>query len=245
VSGLTKLRPSPAMVVACGALFVALGGTGYAVATGSIDSREIKNNTIRSTDVRNNSLRGRDVRNNSLRGRDVRNGTLTGSDVNESSLGKVSSAAKADSAANAAAAGGFRVVRVHPFTLTHNQRKDILTEGPLTLTANCRIGFDDDNDPTTPAFDEAVILIATAVDNAAYDAEGSAPDLDVATPEDEREFLSADSGLSPGDPDLDVAEDGVAIAPDGTAIIGSELYTAVNVLSQPGVCRFGGYFMVD
>ena len=234
MSRLSKLRPSPAMAVACGALFVALGGTGYAVATGSIDSREIKKNTIRSKDVRNNSLRGSDVR----------NGTLTGSDVDESSLGKVSSAANADSAANAAAAGGFRVVRVHPFTLTNNQRKDILTEGPLTLTANCRIGFDDDNDPTTPAFDEAVILIATAVDNAAYDAEGSAPDLDVATPEDEREFVSADSGLSPGDPDIDVAEDGVAIATGGTAIIGSELYAAVNVLSQPGVCRFGGYVMV-
>ena len=36
------------------ALFVALGGTSYAVATGSIDSRELKNNTVRSKDIRNN-----------------------------------------------------------------------------------------------------------------------------------------------------------------------------------------------
>ncbi len=35
------------------ALFVVLGGTSYAVAAGSIDSRAIKNNTVRSTDIRN------------------------------------------------------------------------------------------------------------------------------------------------------------------------------------------------
>ena len=46
-------RPSPALVVASIALFVALGGTGYAAATGSIDTREIKNSTIRGKDVKN------------------------------------------------------------------------------------------------------------------------------------------------------------------------------------------------
>ena len=35
-------RPSPALVIACIALFVALGGVGYAAATGSIDSRELR-----------------------------------------------------------------------------------------------------------------------------------------------------------------------------------------------------------
>ena len=59
-------RPSPAMVVALCALFVAMGGTGYAAATGAIDSREVKNNTIRGKDVRNGSLEGRDVKNRSL-----------------------------------------------------------------------------------------------------------------------------------------------------------------------------------
>jgi hypothetical protein len=39
------------------ALFVALGGTSYAVATGSIDSREIKNSTVRSKDIRNGGVR--------------------------------------------------------------------------------------------------------------------------------------------------------------------------------------------
>ncbi len=59
-------RPSPAMVVAGLALFAALGGTSYAVATGSIDSREIKNNSVRSADVRNGSLLQKDFRRGAL-----------------------------------------------------------------------------------------------------------------------------------------------------------------------------------
>jgi len=54
------------------ALFVALGGTSFAVATGSIDSREIKNNTVRSKDIRNSDIRSKDVRNGSLLARDFK-----------------------------------------------------------------------------------------------------------------------------------------------------------------------------
>src|SRR5215203_5536470 len=58
------------------ALFVALGGTSFAVATGSIDSREIKNNTVHSKDIRNNDIRSKDVRNGSLLARDFKLGQL-------------------------------------------------------------------------------------------------------------------------------------------------------------------------
>ena len=57
---LRRLVPSPAMVVALVALFVALGGVSYGVASGYIDSREIKNNSIQSKDVRNGTLTGTD-----------------------------------------------------------------------------------------------------------------------------------------------------------------------------------------
>jgi hypothetical protein len=87
------------MAVALIALFVSLGGVSYALATGSIDSREIKNNTIRTQDIRNNQVRGRDIRNSTIRGRDVGLDALTGLDINESKLGKVPSAALADAAA--------------------------------------------------------------------------------------------------------------------------------------------------
>ena len=106
MKSLLSRRPSPALVIACIALFVSLGGVSYGVATGFIDSREIKNNEIRSTDVRNNEIRTRDLRNNEIRGIDVRNSTVqgrdialntvTGVDVREDTLGKVPSAVAAD-----------------------------------------------------------------------------------------------------------------------------------------------------
>ena len=65
-----------ANVMASLAAFVALGGTSYAVATGSIDSREIKNNSVRSKDIRNGQIRSGDVRNKSLLARDFRRGEL-------------------------------------------------------------------------------------------------------------------------------------------------------------------------
>ena len=49
---------SPATVIASIALFVSLGGVSYGVAAGSIDSREIENNTVQTQDVRNNGLSG-------------------------------------------------------------------------------------------------------------------------------------------------------------------------------------------
>ena len=67
--------PSPAMVVALLALFVALGGS--ATSAVLITSADIRNGTIRGIDVRNGALGGPDVRNNSLRGADVRESTLT------------------------------------------------------------------------------------------------------------------------------------------------------------------------
>jgi hypothetical protein len=66
--------PSPAMVVALLALFVALGGS--ATSAVLITSADIRNGTIRGIDVRNGALGGLDVRNNSIRGADVREGTL-------------------------------------------------------------------------------------------------------------------------------------------------------------------------
>lgn len=69
-------RPSPALVIACLALFVSLGGVSYGLATGAIDSREIKNNSVRSKDVRNRSLRGKDVGTARLGGRTIKEATL-------------------------------------------------------------------------------------------------------------------------------------------------------------------------
>jgi len=115
VKSLLARRPSPALVISLIALFLSLSGVSYGVATGFIDSREIKNNEVRSLDVRNNEIRTRDIRNNEVRGIDLRNSTIqsrdiglnqvTGLDVREDSLQKVPSAAVADTATSATTAG--------------------------------------------------------------------------------------------------------------------------------------------
>ena len=84
---LARVRPSPAMVVACLALGVALGGTGYAaikLPKNSVGTKQLKRNAVTSPKVKNNAL--------------------TGADIKESTLGRVPSAANAVSAAHATAA---------------------------------------------------------------------------------------------------------------------------------------------
>jgi hypothetical protein len=67
---------SYASVMATLAVFIALGGTSYAVATGSIGSREIENDSVRSKDIRNNDVRSKDVQNRSLLTKDFKAGQL-------------------------------------------------------------------------------------------------------------------------------------------------------------------------
>jgi hypothetical protein len=82
-------RPSPALAVACLALFVALGGVGYAAAT--INGKDIKNRTIAAKKLKNKTITAGKVKNN----------TLTGTQINESTLGQVPSAASATNATTA------------------------------------------------------------------------------------------------------------------------------------------------
>ena len=73
---------SPALWIALVALFVALGGTGYAalqIPKNSVGSKQIKKNAVKSSDIAANAVRAGDVKDNAL----------TGNDVDESKLGKV------------------------------------------------------------------------------------------------------------------------------------------------------------
>ena len=72
--GLLRKRPSPAMVVALLALFVAMGGTGYAAL--SITGKNVKNGSLTGADVKNNSLRSADVKNGNLLAKDFKAGQL-------------------------------------------------------------------------------------------------------------------------------------------------------------------------
>lgn len=87
-----RSRLTFANVTACLALFVALGGSAYAVNTvnssdivdGQVKSVDIGNNEVNSADVKDESLNTFDV--HSFLGVDVVDNTLTGADINESTL---------------------------------------------------------------------------------------------------------------------------------------------------------------
>src|SRR5262245_62164498 len=87
MSILRRLRPSPAMVVACIALLFAMTGAGYAaikLPKNSVGAKQLKANAVTSPKVNNNAI--------------------TGADVKEGTLAKVPAAAAADTAATAGTA---------------------------------------------------------------------------------------------------------------------------------------------
>jgi hypothetical protein len=137
MSSILRRRPSAATLISCFALFMALGGVSYGFAAGSIDSREILNNTIRGKDVHQETLTGSDVKDgklggadlaadslggghiapDSLGGADVGPDSLGGADVNEASLGKVPAAAQADNASSAGNANTVDGVSAEALTI--------------------------------------------------------------------------------------------------------------------------------
>lgn len=67
---LVRYRPSPAMVVACVALAVALGGTSYAainLPANSVGTKQIRNNAVTSSKIKNRSLLALDFKSGQLR----------------------------------------------------------------------------------------------------------------------------------------------------------------------------------
>ena len=67
-------KPTPAMAVALLALFVALGGTGYAALT--ITGKNVRNGSLAGADLKNNSVKSIDIANGSLLSKDFKAGQL-------------------------------------------------------------------------------------------------------------------------------------------------------------------------
>ena len=97
---LSRLRPTPAMVVACIALTVALGGTSVAAI------QALPRNSVGAKQLKRNAVTGVKVKANAITSPKVAGNSLTGADINEARLGTVPSATTAGSAAPSGAAGG-------------------------------------------------------------------------------------------------------------------------------------------
>ncbi|HYU59643.1 MAG TPA: hypothetical protein VEK39_02685 [Solirubrobacterales bacterium] len=128
-------RPSPAMVIAILALFVALAGVGVAAVKlkkNSVLSKHIKNGEVKSVDVEDNGM--------------------TGTDIDESTLGLVPNAQSAETATSAQTAASAQTASsaasaeqvdgasfcsgaVHMSVST--SLSPVCTSGPFTVRASC------------------------------------------------------------------------------------------------------------
>jgi hypothetical protein len=97
MSRILRHRPSPALVVACIALAVALTGTSYA-------ALRLPANSVGPKQLRKNAVTAPKIRNNAVTGAKVKGKSLTGADIQEDTLGQVPSAAQADTATSATSA---------------------------------------------------------------------------------------------------------------------------------------------
>lgn len=95
--------PSPAMVVACLALFLTLGGVGYAAAT--INGSSIKNGTITPSKIKSRTLSGTQFRANGIGGPSIKESTL-GEVPKAKAAASATNATNATTAANANQLGG-------------------------------------------------------------------------------------------------------------------------------------------
>jgi hypothetical protein len=233
-----RWRPSPALIVASLALFISLSGVSYGVATGFIDSREIKNNEVRSVDLRNNDIRTKDLRNNEIRGIDIRNSTVqgrdialntvTGEDVKEDTLQKVPSALLADTATKATSADSVSSLKTIPLTTVAEDADPVVLarQGPLTLSGRCDTGS------------VARLTVSTTETHSAAAANpgSSNPDFD---PADGPQEIAQLSAPSPGYAVTSVS----AFARSGKSLSGD--IALFRDPSGTGSCRFHGHLALE
>ena len=132
--------PSPAMVVACIALAVALGGTSYAaikLPRNSVGTSQLQKNAVVASKLNARSVGPQKLQNNAVTTRTVKDSQLTGAKIVESTLAKVPSAANADTAANATLAGGNTVKRFTTVVAPDGAQATVLDLNGLTITLAC------------------------------------------------------------------------------------------------------------
>ncbi len=144
-------RPSAALLIACLALLVALGGTAGADPIGQI-SRLIS---------------GSQIKKNSIRGNRLVRGTITGREVNERRIGIVPRAKRADSALNADLVGALAVRKVFFRAPAGAAPVQVFSGAGLTLFASCNAAGDPVLRATTAANGAAIRAVRVGAGGAA------------------------------------------------------------------------------
>jgi hypothetical protein len=120
-------RPSPALIVAIVALFMALGGTSYAALK------------VTGKNVANSTLTGVDIKNRSLGPKEHKPDSLGGAQINEALLGTVPKAADADTVGGQPATS-FMVKQTRAFEATIPANQNFANNATLGTLADLAPG---------------------------------------------------------------------------------------------------------
>jgi hypothetical protein len=131
-------------VIACLALFVALGGTVYAA--GKINGKQIKPSSLPGNRIKPKTIQPNRIKPKSLTGRQVKADSLTGTQINEKTLVGVSAAALADVQYNAVTAELPRGAR--PGTVTANCPSGAYVTGGGATVSNEEEAYVNDSGPS-------------------------------------------------------------------------------------------------
>lgn len=98
-----RFRPSPSMIVACVALFVALGGTSIAavsqLAANSVGTAQLKNNAVVTAKIKSGGVGASDIASNAVQTAKIKNSAVTAPKIG---AGAITNAKLADNAVNSA-----------------------------------------------------------------------------------------------------------------------------------------------
>jgi hypothetical protein len=219
-------RPSASMIVALIALFVAMGGTTYAVKRlpkRSVGSAQIKSKAVIKRTLRARNVTRTKIARNAIDSGLVQRDALRGSDILESSLSDVPSAVKATTADEV---DGFNIERFSLRVAAGTASANLLMLGGLSLSAGCNAG---------PAL---AVTASTAVNNANIHSGGT---IDAGT---------TDTAFAVEDDDFDVGESFNPFPASHTNLTGSIVYArqdgnivTIDFLAEevaPGGCVFAG-----
>jgi hypothetical protein len=124
---------SYANVMATLAVFIALGGTGYAMS--QISGSQIKNRSIAHQKLKLHTLTASEIKSRSLLGQDLALHTVTSGELRDLVVSAKGRSAKGRSAQARIAQGSTAPATI--ITLSIGQSATVLQSGPFTYTANC------------------------------------------------------------------------------------------------------------
>jgi hypothetical protein len=128
-------RPSPALLIACGALFVALGGT--VLAAKKIDGHTIRVKSLPGNRLAVGSVPGNRLQAGAIPGSLLAPGSVTGEQIDAGSLGQVPNAGHADSADTARRAQSATVAEHAADATTINGRTVGCRDGSREFAGAC------------------------------------------------------------------------------------------------------------